>query len=550
MAGPWEKFATEESGPWAKFQPAKDEEEMGVLEFGKEFVKKKSKDVGNLVAGGLRGAASLGATAIEAAKLNPVYQSANVLLGQGIDAPSLTSRSNRLTETDDGLRAMGADTNSIPFAAGKLGTEIAGTAGVGGMLANGARAVGVSAPIVNSLASGGLSTGAKAAPLLSGSGVTNLLTRGLGGAVTGGASAGLVNPEDAGIGAVLGGALPVGAALAGAGGQAAGKALRGGGVSTEVAALAKRAKELGINIPADRLVDSKPLNALSSSLNYVPFSGRAGTEAKMTSQLNKALSRTFGQDSENVTLALRKADDVLGQKFDDFLTSNTVRVDKKFIDDLAEAANQASRELGADGASIIGKQVEEIIAKASTGEIDGQAAYNIKRTLDRIGKRNTPEAWYAIDLKQKLMEVLDRSVGPEKAAGFADLRKQYGNMLSLQKLATNGAEGEISVARLANMKNIRSPELQELADISAQFVKPREGQHGAMQRAVAGMAASSLGGLPALAAGAAAGRGTNMLLNSDLARNSLMGVENPMITQNLNKLLDAGFKTAPVVSAQ
>jgi hypothetical protein len=326
--------------------------------------------------------------------------------------------------------------------------------------------------------------------------------------------------------------------------------MRGDPVSAEVVALAKRAKELGINIPADRIVDSKPMNALAASLNYVPMSGRAATENAMSAQLNKALSKTFGQDSSNVTMALRKADDALGGQFDDFLRNNTLRVDDAFLGDLAESMSMATRELGSDGAGVISRQVDEIIAKGSGGQIDGQAAYNIKKTLDRIGKRNSPEAAYAIDLKRKLMDALNRSVGPEEAKAFAKLRQQYGSMLTLEKLAKNGAEGEVSVARIANLKNIRNPELQELADIAAQFVKSRESQHGAMQRAVVGMGAGGLAGLPALAGGMAAGRGANMLLNSDLARSAVIGGGSPAVENALSKLLPLTYRTAPVLSGQ
>jgi hypothetical protein len=315
--------------------------------------------------------------------------------------------------------------------------------------------------------------------------------------------------------------------------------------------LAKRAEQLGIQIPADRLVDSKPLNALAATLNYTPFSGRAATEGRMNSQLNQALSRTFGQDSSNVTQALRKADEALGGKFDQFLRENTVHVDRQFLDELKEASALAGRELGSDGANIIRNQIAEITAKGAHGQIDGQTAYNIKKSLDRIGKRNSPEAWYAIDLKGKLMEALNRSVGSEKATSFAELRQQYGNMLALEKLATNGAEGEVSVARLANMKNIRNNALQELADISAQFVKPREGQHGAAQRAVAGGIGAYVGGVPLLAAGAVLGRGANMALNSRPVRNALLTDSAGRMLgepETINLLTQGIYRTAPHLS--
>jgi hypothetical protein len=538
MAGPWEKFAAqEETGPWAKFsaEPNKPPTES-LGSFIKREAQSSLKNWGNRAAGAVRAAAGIGTTL-----RYPLDRIDDYLMDDGRNR-----NQERRAALDPGLESLGADPSSLDYQGGKLFTEIAGTAGVGPLLGIGAKALGVAQPMVNALTTAGFRAGPT-------SGMGNALTRILGGGATGGAMAGLVNPEDAGMGAAIGGGLPGGAMLAGKTAQAVGGAIRGAPVSPEVAALAARAKELGINIPADRLVDSKPMNALASSLNYVPMSGRAAAESAMNTQLNRALSKTFGQDSSNVTMALRKADDALGGQFDDFLRSNTLRVDKSFIDDLAEAANQASKELSADGASIISKQVDDIISKASTGQIDGQAAYNIKKTLDRIGKRNSPEAWYALDLKHKLMDALNRSVGPEKASAFADLRKQYGNMLTLEKLAKNGVDGEVSVARLSNLKGIRNPEIQDLADIAAQFVKGREGQHGAAQRTYGVMGAGLagyFGGPATVAAGMAAGRGTNMLLNSNAARNAVLGTTNPAVESAMNKLLPLTYRASPVISAQ
>jgi len=509
--------------------------------------------------GALRGSASIGDTITNAASKSvvPNDPKVNWLINPDTQQPAVQARN---TERQAGLAAYDADApKSLAYGAGKLTGEIAGTAGVGGALAAPLKAVPALGKLATAIQSGGMTVGGAPATTLA-QGAGNLALRAGGGAVAGGASAGLVNPDDAAMGAALGGALPVvtkAAGLAGrATGKVAGKVLAGGGMSDEVKTLATRAKDLGIDIPADRLVDSKPLNAVASSLNYVPFSGRAATERKMQDQLNTALSRTFGQDSPNVTMALRKAQTDLGSKFDDVLKANTVKVDKQMLDDLAEAGNQASRELGTDGAGIISKQIDDIISKAGKGEIDGQAAYNIKKTLDRISNRNTPEAFYARDLKKKLMEALDRSLGKTEAEAFATVRKQYGNMLSLENLAKNGVEGDISIARLANMKNIGNKDLQELADISAQFLKPREGQHGSMQRigmGIGGAIASGMGAAPAVAVGVGAGRLANSALNSSVARNALMG------TPQTNSLIRfAGepdlaqmfYRAAPVAGTQ
>lgn len=503
---------------------------------GASTASKVMQQVGNLGAGLLRGAGSIGATI-----LAPVDMAKDALDGKGL---SLESNRARRKDMDDALRSLGADTDSLAYQGAKLGAEVAGTLGVGGGIANvAARIPGVvaAAPnLLNAIRTAGMSAG-------NGGAMANALTRAAGGAITGGASAGLVDPEQAGMGALVGGAAPLVMKAAGKAGQTLGKAINGDGVSPEVGALADRAKQLGIDIPADRLVNSKPLDAVASGLNYVPFSGRAGTEAKMNSQLNQAASRLMGQNTPNITKAVRDASVDLGAKFDTVLQANTVKMTPAFRQALADAENQATAELGAEGASIIHKQIADIQAKGALGEIDGEAAYNIKKTLDRIGNRNSNEAFYARDLKGALMSALNDSLGPQEAAAFAKTRQQYGNMIELEKLAKNGAEGDISVARLANLKNIRNADLQELADIAAQFVRPREGQHGAMQRALVGTGAAMTGGVPGLVAGATAGRAANMALNSNAMRalvrgqtpNALAALANPEVAQ-------LGYRVAPV----
>lgn len=453
------------------------------------------------------------------------------------------------------------EVSPIAAGGGELAGNIAATLPVGSILGRGVSAVAPSlgrvAPqaekLANALRSGGMNLGGAPTASLAGQ-VGNMGLRMAGGAATGGVSAALVDPESAGTGALVGAAFPLAAAAIGKGANAAGRALRGGDVAPEVRNLAGRAADLGIDVPADRLVNSRPLNAVASSLNYMPFSGRAATEDAMQSQLNRALSRSFGQDSSNVTQALRSAADDLGQKFDDVLQKTAVKVDDQFLASLAERAQQAGNELGSDGARIIEKQIDEIINQAAKGggQLDGQLAYNLKRTLDRIGQRSTPEAFYANELKRDLMGALNRSLGPKEAEAFAKVRQQYGNMLSLENLAKNGAEGDISIARLANMRNIRNPELQELADIAAQFLRPREGQHGAAQRIMAGALMGVGAGVPAATASVGVGRLANTLLNSNSARNMMLGQQsNSALANALREALPAtAARMAPVISAQ
>lgn len=518
MSGPWERYA---DGPWAKYAPA-PEQKTSLLDDIKQ-------GIGNLVAGAIRGAGSIGATLT-----TPV--TSTDAEGRPDPRSFLQKRAANVASQDAALASMGAQPDSLLYKGGKLGSEVAGTLGVGGAAANvlGRTALATTAPnVLRAIATGGMEGG-------------NLAARSAGAAISGGLSTGLIDPNEAGLGALVGGSIPGATVVAGKVGNAIGRAVIPK-AAPEVAALAGRAQELGINVPADRIVNSKPLNALAATLNYVPFSGRAATEAQMGSSLNRALSRTFGQDSDNVTQALRAASADLGGKFDQVLQANTVKMTPNFKAALAAAEDQATNELGQEASSIIRKQIAQIQTKGAAGEIDGQAAYNIKKTLDRIGSRNSPEAFYARDLKRSLMDALNESLGPQQAEAFSTLRKQYGNMLALENLAQNGAEGGVSAARLANMKNIGNSDVQELADIAAQFMRTRESPHGALQRLVIGGTAAGtaggLGALPMLPVAAGVGRGANALLNSGLARSAVTGQPNAL----LDLLAASGDVAAPLL---
>lgn len=202
----------------------------------------------NVGAGLVRGAGSIGSTL-----LWPIDKATDLIKGDR--GPNITGlvtgkqpisrNEERRQQIDAGLTELvGSDPTSTAYGLGKLGGEIAGTAGAGSALAAGARslpaiaalgrspaltgavssAVSKSSPLLAALESGGMSAGGL-------SGVRGLAARTAGGAVSGGASAGMVDPESAGTGALIGGALPGGMQAAGRVGRAVGSALGSGASS-------------------------------------------------------------------------------------------------------------------------------------------------------------------------------------------------------------------------------------------------------------------------------------------------------------------------------
>ena len=101
------------------------------------------------------------------------------------------------------------------------------------------------------------------------------------------------------------------------------------------------------------------------------------------------------------------------------------------------------------------------------------------------------------------------------------------------------------------MDTMGNQSLQDVADVAAQFVRPREGAHGAAQRAAAGLITLGMSGAPALATGAATGRAANMALNSNLAKQLILNEPTPILNNQLMKTLQSGgYRVAPLITSQ
>lgn len=295
-------------------------------------------------------------------------------------------------------------------------------------------------------------------------------------------------------------------------------------IDPAVKKLAERARELGIPLRAEQVSGSRPLAGVSAALDAVPFAGRDASRNAQRVGFNKAVAATLGEETANVQTAVRQAQNRLGGIYDNVLKSHPVKVDAEMLNGLDEVMQAARVELTDAQFGVMERQVNNILSKVGQGDaIDGQAAYNIKKMLDRIGKgSDTSLASHATDLKNELLSALDRSLPADVARQFGKAREQYRNLIAIRRIVKAGAEGNVSPAVLGNAKGL-SKGLQEVADIGAQFLKEPFGNSGTANRLIG---AGAIGGLgtgalfnPVLAAkvaatGATAGRGANAALDS------------------------------------
>jgi hypothetical protein len=284
----------------------------------KSFARSALETARDLGAGALRGAGSIGATL-----LAPKDIISDALDGKGL---SLQSNRQRRADMDAALGSMGANTDSLAYGGGKLVGEIAGTAGAGGALGNllaRSTSIATKAPaLLDAIRTSGMSVnGLK--------GGTGVATRAAGGAVTGGTSAALISPEDAAVGAIIGGVA--GPAVAGA------AKLGGGAANLYRSAFAAPEKKLAQKIATVADIAPDKLRALLSQQGPQLIQNYQKTVPQILqnpaiSQLQRTL-KTAGND------ALGGAERLQQQQFME--TLNRVAPVQTTVQDAAERAGGA-----------------------------------------------------------------------------------------------------------------------------------------------------------------------------------------------------------------
>lgn len=422
----------------------------------------------NIGAGLIRGAGSIGSTI-----LAPIDIASDALDGKGL---SLESNRQRRQAIDDGLTSLvGSDPNSALYKTGKLGAEVAGTLGVGGALAGGARAVGASPAIVNSLATSGMRAGSTP-------GAVNMLTRIAGGALTGGAAAGLIDPEQAGTGALIGGALPPALSLAGKAGSAIGRSISGPQVAPEVRQTVEAARNAGYVVPPSQAKPTLANRALEG------FAGKI-TTAQNASARNQPITNELARKAigaaDLTPQGLADVRNAANQAYDELAQVGVFQSDQNFVKalDNAGASTAAMRK---NFPELANKEIDTIVeGLKGRPEFDAQSTIEaIKqfRSNSSANRISTDPAKKALGKAQgkiagALEDLIERNLtqagNPELLSNYQAARQTLAKVYDVEK-ALNPASGSIDASKLAAQLKKGRPltgELKTIAEFALQFPK-------------------------------------------------------------------------------
>lgn len=563
MAGPWEKYGAAEpqSGPWAKYgEPAKAEPSM---------LDSIKQGAGNFVAGVVRGAGSIGATITDAVRsglADPAMAAVPQGMRPGVTAGlATTPRGAELRgQMDAALGNMGADTDSFMYGAGKLTSEIAGTAGAGGAIANAARLLpgaARAAPLLESIASGGMRAGGM-------TGAAGQAVRAAGGAVAGGAAAGLVNPEDAALGAVIGGAAPGVIQAAGAAGRAIGGTLSGPAPTPELLQAAQAARAQGYVMPPTQ-VRPTLTNRLMEG-----FSGKITTaqnaSARNQTVTNRLAAETLGlpTDAPITRDAINAVRRQAGQAYDAVATTGTITPGPAYqqaLDRIVAPYQQAAQGFPNAAPSPV---IDAINALRSDAFDAGSAVAqlrNVRELADNAyaqGNRDIGRSLRegAEALENAIERHLQQTGNPQALQEFRDARRLIAQTYSVEK-ALNPTTGTVDARKLAAQVNKGRPmtgPMREAADFANRFPKaaqPIEGMGSLPQTSPLDWFSGAVLGStvnPLAAAAVVARPATRAAILSGPMQNRMVqpGANRLLQLANQIPLEELATRSAPVIGAQ
>lgn len=432
--------------------------------------------LGDVAAGAIRGAGSIGATLLAPHDYLNDYArrraESRTMRGMIAGPSQVNSNEERRQAMTDALAGLGFDPGSLGFGLGKVSTEVGGTLPVGSALAAGAAripGVATAAPrVVEAIRTAGMSTGAT--PVGAAAKAADLGIRAAGGAITGGASAALVNPEDAAMGAAIGGGLPILTGVAGAIGGKVGSVGRG----VVDAVSAKAARGTAAKQAAEAL-GGAPIPANASG---IPLSTAALTQSPELARLEQASRiRSAAQwlpfDEAQAKAVAGKVQGAT-QEADQIAARAAARA-QNWADNWAKASRNVDPQKFAQGLQDFRARIE--LAKKTPDAVNGDvmaALREIESTLDGFGSGFTATHLQKLRAefngKVKPMARTAIQAAPRDAPAIRTLIQGMDNLL---EEATGGAWSSVRSGYAADTQALHAAKAAQI--VRDKFIDPFTG---------------------------------------------------------------------------
>lgn len=511
------------------------------------------------------------------AGLGQVVLGAQDYLGQGLQAVGAERLGNWLV--DDATQGKEKlqrelqpfkEQSPISSTVGQIGGNVVGlnpVLRVAGGLVSGAGAMGAAPSVLQPVGSAIASSGLRSAGV---TGAKGLAAKTAGGAIAGGVGAGLVDPESAGTGALIGAALPGAFTGLAKAGDYIGSVIRGPGVSDAARQAASAATEAGYVIPPTQVNPTLFNRILEGTAGKLSTGQKAS--AKNQSTTNTLARKALGLPEDtaltpDVLLSVRRE---AGKAYEALRSVGVVPADDVFNDALSkiEATYRgATRSFPGMPDNGVGRMVESLrVPSFDAGDaVDAIALLRDNAdTAFRSGNAALGRASkQAAEAVEDAVERAIKSNGDEALMRrFKNARTMIAKTYSVQK-AANPATGTVDAKKLAAQLAKGRPlsgELKQIADFAAAFPKAAQAVEGMgslpgfspLDVAAGGVTSAATSNPAAMlsiflrpaARGAALSQPVQRRLSAAVADSRA----NPVSSALLAELLEQAYRGAPLLS--
>jgi hypothetical protein len=212
-----------------------------------------------------------------------------------------------------------------------------------------------------------------------------------------------------------------------------------------IAALAKRAEDFGFPLSSSQVSGSKLGHLAEKWFGNMPFGGAAAQGKAQTANLTRKMTGTFGPESEDASRAVGQAKKTLGQGFDAISGRNNLRFTQGDYDTLDAIPLDHVSSTGdmAEGNRLL-KVIESIKEQyRANGSIPGTDYQSLRSTMGK-NALGAPKGGVMQESWNKVQGTLDdamrRSIGPDEAAAWDDLRGKWSNMKTVERMLPAAGE--------------------------------------------------------------------------------------------------------------
>lgn len=294
------------------------------------------------------------------------------------------------------------------------------------------------------------------------------------------------------LGAATAMAVP---ALAGAG-QRLANPVRAS-LGPEQARLAQVAASEGISLTPAQQTGSRPLAAMESVFGTLPLTSgpqRAIQQGQQTAFNKAALSRA-GIDAEQATPeVLSAAAQKLGGQFNDLAAKTTVAFDDDFLKSLNQVSTRYASKLPTNVKPVVDSYVADLaqFTDGMPGAVYQQARSDLTRQAKATVNSDPMLSNTLRGIRDALDDAAERSLPAEIRQQWQDVRRQYGNLKTIEKAMSNttagAAGGDISPTQLsmavkqAGNYARGAGDLNELSRVGTAFLRDNVPNSGTAER--------------------------------------------------------------------